>query len=141
MGCCNSTVVAAPVEDVWAAVRDFHNMSAFPNVIQSVNAVGDTLGTQIGAKRVLNGVFHETLVALDDDARVLRYSIDDGPEAVSKDNVSGYIGELSLYPVTDGNHTFFRGSLLKLLKLLTQTSSANRHRVDAKSFQDLRTCR
>ena len=106
MGCCNSTVVAAPVADVWAAVRDFHNMSAFPNVIQSVNAVGDTLGTQIGAKRVLNGVFHETLVALDDDARVLRYSIDDGPEAVSKDNVSGYIGELSLYPVTDGNHTF-----------------------------------
>ena len=37
---------------------------------------------KLSAKRVLNGAFHETLLALDDDARVIRYSIDDGPEAL-----------------------------------------------------------
>ena len=106
MGCYNSTVVAAPAEDVWAALRDFHNMSAFPNVIESVDVVGDVSGTQPGAGRILNGVFHETLISLNDDDRVIRYSIDDGPAAVSKDNVSGYVGEVSLYSVTDDNATF-----------------------------------
>ena len=50
--------------------------------------------------------FHETLVGLDDDARIVRYSIDDGPEAVSKDNVSGYIGQVQAFPVTADDSTF-----------------------------------
>ena len=84
MGCYNSAVVNAPVEKVWAALRDFHNLSCFPKVVEDVKKVGDPSGTQIGAKRVVNGVFHETLIALDDHDRVLRYTIDDGPDAVSR---------------------------------------------------------
>lgn len=106
MGCCNSAVVPAPVAEVWARLRDFHDLSAFPNVATSVEKVGGAHGTQVGAKRVLNGAFHETLLALDDEARVIRYSIDDGPEAVSKDNVRGYIGEVRVFPVTDADQTF-----------------------------------
>ncbi len=106
MGCYNSAVVNAPVEKVWAALRDFHNMSVFPNVVEKLDIVGDAPGTQIGAKRVLNGVIHETLLALEEQARVVRYSIDDGPEAVSKDNVVGYIGEIRVFPVTDEEATF-----------------------------------
>ena len=106
MGCCNSAVVPAPVDKVWAALRDFHDLSSFPNVIEKVEAVGEASGTQIGARRVLNGAFHETLLALDDNARVVRYSIDDGPEAVSKDNVAGYIGEVRLFPVTEDDSTY-----------------------------------
>lgn len=106
MGCCNSIVVNAPVDKVWAKLRDFHDLSAFSNVLEKVEVVGDIPGTQIGAKRVLNDAFHETLIALDDEARVLRYSIDDGPEAVSKDNVSGYIGQVSAFPVTADDTTF-----------------------------------
>ena len=106
MGCCNSTVVPAPPDKVWAALRDFHDLSSFPNVVEKVDVVGEASGTQLGAKRVLNGAFHETLLALDDTARVVRYSIDDGPEAVSRDNVSGYIAEVQVFPVTDDDSSF-----------------------------------
>ena len=106
MGCCNSAVVAAPVDRVWAALRDFHDMSWCPNVIENVERVGQVPGTQIGAKRVLNGAFRETLLALDDQAGVVRYSIDDGPDAVSRDSVQGYIGELRVFPVTESDSTF-----------------------------------
>ena len=105
MGCCNSTVVNAPVEKVWARLRDFHDLSWCPNVVSKVEKVGGLAGTQIGAKRVLDGAFHETLLALDDSERAIRYRIDDGPGAVSKENVQGYIGEVRLFPVTDANAT------------------------------------
>ena len=64
--------------------------------------------------KVLNGVFHETLLALDDEERTFSYSIDDGPEAVSKENVQGYIGEVRVFPVTDDDSTgrFKQGDLL-----------------------------
>ena len=89
MGCINSIVVSASVEKVWARLRDFHDLSWSPNVIENAEVVGDVPGNQIGAKRVLNGVFHETLLGLDDNARTVRYSIDDGPGAVSKGSVQG----------------------------------------------------
>ncbi|HJP29467.1 MAG TPA: SRPBCC family protein [Candidatus Latescibacteria bacterium] len=106
MGCYNSAVVAASADKVWARLRDFHDMSAFPNVVEKVDKVGEAPGTQIGAKRVINDAFHETLVALDDEARVIRYSIDDGPDAVAKDKVLGYIGEVRVFPVTASDETF-----------------------------------
>jgi hypothetical protein len=106
MGCNNSIVVAASADKVWARLRDFHDLSAFPNVVQKVDKVGAAGGTQIGAKRVINDAFQETLVALDDDARVLRYSIDDGPEATSKDNVQGYIGQVRVFSVTATDEAF-----------------------------------
>jgi len=104
MGCFNSTVVAAPVDRVWAALRSFHDFSWSANVITSVEVEGDP--EQPGAKRVLNAAFFETLVSLDDDARVIRYSIDDGPDAMSKDKVTAYVGEVRVEPVTDDDSTF-----------------------------------
>ncbi len=104
MGCFNSTVVAAPVEEVWSTLRKFHDFSWAPNVIASLDGEGDP--EQPGAKRVLNGVFFETLLSVDDDTRVLRYSIDDGPEAVSKDNVTGYVGQVQVQPVTADDSTY-----------------------------------
>lgn len=106
MSCHNSAVIPAPIDRVWASLRDFHDMSWAAGVIESCDPANDIPGTQIGAKRVLNNAFHETLLALDDHARVIRYSIDDGPDAVSKDNVSGYIGEVRVQPITDANQTF-----------------------------------
>ncbi len=85
-------------------------MSWAPNVITSLEKVDDTGATQVGAKRVLNGIFHETLKTLDDAERALTYSIDDGPAAVSKDNVTGYIGKIRVFPVTDTNKAFVEWS-------------------------------
>ena len=107
MGCYNSVTVDAPVDQVWQALRDFHDLSSCcPDVITQLEPVGDVGGTEIGAKRILNGAFHETLLTLDDEERTFSYSIDDGPEAVSKDNVQGYVGEVRVFPVTDDDSTF-----------------------------------
>lgn len=106
MGCYNSTVVPAPADRVWQKLRDFHDMSWAPEVIETCEAANELPGTQIGAKRILNGAFHETLLGLDDANRMVRYSIDDGPEAVSRDNVTGYVGEVRVVPVTDSGQAF-----------------------------------
>lgn len=104
MGCFNSTVVSASADDVWAAMRKFHDMSWCPNVIKSLDPQGDP--EQAGAKRVLNGVFFETLISIDDEDRVCTYSIDDGPDALSSDNVAGYVGQYQVFPVTADNTAF-----------------------------------
>jgi len=98
--------VSAPAEKVWQAFRDFHDLSWAPGVISSVESVGSITGDSVGAKRILNGAFHETLIAVDDDSRTLEYSIDDGPDAVSKENVQGYVGKVRVLPVTDDGSTF-----------------------------------
>lgn len=93
MGMTNqSIVINAPADRVWKAIRDFHDLSWAPNVIQNVEAVGDASGGELGAKRVLNGMFHETLLTLDDAQRRLTYSIDDGPSPISSEDVSDYVG-------------------------------------------------
>jgi hypothetical protein len=79
MGCYNATVLNASPETVWNALRNFHDLSWSSNVVEEVTPEGDAAGTEVGAKRVLNNAFHETLHILDDDSRYLKYSIDDGP--------------------------------------------------------------
>ena len=103
MSCYNSVTVSAPVDKVWETVRNFHDMSW--GDIQ-IEAVGDAGNTEVGAKRILNGAFHETLLTFDDEERTFSYRMDDGPDAVSKDNVQGYLGEVRVFPVTDDNSTF-----------------------------------
>ena len=110
VGCYNTCVVNAPVDQVWTALRNFHDMSWAPQVITSLDTVGDAGADQPGAKRVLNGVFHETLKTVNDTDRTLTYSIDDGPDAVSKDKVTGYIGQVRIFPVTDTNGSFVEWS-------------------------------
>ncbi len=98
-----SIVVNAPVEKVWKKLRDFHDLSWAPEVVTSVDVVGDKAGDQPGAKRVLNGVFHETLLSLDEDKHELTYSIDEGPSPVSPDEISSYEGYVRAHSVTEGN--------------------------------------
>ncbi len=106
MGCYNSIVINAPADKVWEKLGNFHDLSWAAGVIVTCQAIGGVPATQIGAKRLLNNAFHETLVGLDEQAHVVRYSIDDGPDAVSRHNVQGYIGEVRVFPVTEDNSTF-----------------------------------
>lgn len=103
--CYNSTVVDASIDETWRTMRDFHELGWATPVVQSVDRIGDIAGDHPGARRVLNGVFHETLVSLDDDTHYFSYSIDDGPGPVAKDAVSNYIGAVQLHPVTDSGQT------------------------------------
>ena len=95
-----SNVINAPIDKVWKAISNFHDMSCAPNVISSCEAVGEKPGTEVGAKRILNGAFHETLIEVDEENYLLHYSIDDGPDPVSAPAVTNYIGEIILTPVT-----------------------------------------
>ncbi len=103
--CYNSTVVDSPIGKTWETIRNFHEMNWASPVIEQVDKVGDISGDQPGARRVLNGVFHETLVTLDDEHRRFSYSIDDGPGPVARDAVSNYLGAVELHPVTDTGQT------------------------------------
>ena len=105
-----SVVINAPVDKVWAAVRNFHDMGWAPNVITRVDIVGSQNGDEVGAERVLNGAFRETLRELNDDDRSFTYSIDDGPSPVSKADVNNYLGRVSVRPVAEGDGTFVESS-------------------------------
>lgn len=105
-----SIVVDAPLERVWDKVKDFHDMSWAPNVVSRCVSEGDTPGTEVGARRVLNEVFHETLIERDESAHRIRYTIDEGPSPVSSAEVSGYVGQLELRPVTKTGQTFVEWS-------------------------------
>ena len=107
MGCYNSTLIDAPIEKVWEEIRDFHNLTWAKGVVETLDKVGNKNGLEVGAKRVLNGAFHETLTELRSGDFYFKYSIDDGPGAVAKDAVRNYFGEVKLHRVTDTNQTFF----------------------------------
>ena len=104
--CYNSTTIDAPVDKVWSAVSHFHDLSWAPEVVTDVEVVGERKHDQIGAQRVLNGVFHETLLSLDNLIRTLSCSIDDSPGAVGKELLENYIGRLRVSPVTADGSTF-----------------------------------
>lgn len=110
MSCYHSAVIDAPVDQVWSAISNFHDMSWAPDVITSVTVVGDASASEVGAKRVLNDLFHETLQSIDHDGHTFSYSIDNGPDVVSKDAVANYIGTVQLLPVTVGGQTFIEWS-------------------------------
>ncbi len=107
-----STVVNACLEDVWDRISDFHDMSWAPEVITQCEKVGEVDGREVGAKRTLNGAFHETVTQVDGGQYIIEYSIDDGPSPVSSNDVSNYLGRISLKPVTmsDGDATFVEWS-------------------------------
>ena len=83
-----STTVNATVDEVWATIRTFHDMSWASSIVSDCKPVGDVKGDQIGAKRVLNDTFHETLLELSDIDHRIRYSIDKGPRQCQRMSTS-----------------------------------------------------
>ncbi|MGZ2371415.1 SRPBCC family protein [Ancylomarina sp. YFZ004] len=106
MGCYNSIVIEAPAEKVWDVLRNFHELSWARNIITKVEIVGNKPFFEVGAKRIVNDSFYESLLSFDNHAKKFSYSIDDGPGVASKDNLIGYVGELTVFPVTENNSSF-----------------------------------
>lgn len=106
MGCYNSIVINAPADKVWDVLKNFHDLSWSKNVVSKVDVIGTKGPMESGAKRILNDAFEETLLSFNDVAKTFTYSIDDGLGAVSKDNVEGYVGEVTVYPVSENNTSF-----------------------------------
>jgi len=97
MGSCyNKIEIKSPIKTVWKTICDFHDISWAPAVITAVTKVGDKKGGEVGAKRVLNELFHETLISLDADEFTFSYRIDDGPGPVSNSAVNSYVSVVKL---------------------------------------------
>jgi len=110
MGCYNTAVVKAPLDQVWKTIRNFHDLSWAKGVVEDVQVVGDKAADEVGAKRILNGVFHETLLDLSDSDYSFQYEITEGPGPLEKGKFSGYIGSVRAYAVTVDNTTFVEWS-------------------------------
>lgn len=104
--------INASVSEVWSKFTDFHDLSWAPHVITKVEKVGNLDGMHKGSKRVLNDAFHETLIEIDHRNHVLKYSIDDGPSPISKEEVSNYCGVVKLSPIDNdaGTHVEWSSS-------------------------------
>ena len=101
-----STIVDAPIEQVWAMLRDFNGHDSWhPAVTMSVIEDG-LLSDQIGAVRDFNladgSRIREQLLALSDQDYSFDYCI---LEAAIP--LNGYVASVKLKPVTDSNQTFW----------------------------------
>lgn len=97
MGKVNESItINATVDSVWQTIRDFHNVDWAKGVLETCEAVGDKNGTEAGAKRLLNGAIHETLLECNDSDHIIKYSIDDGPPPISKEDISNYEGTIQV---------------------------------------------
>jgi len=94
--CYNNIEIPKPTSLVWRTINHFHDLSWAPNVVSSVSKIGEIDEFSIGAKRILNNAFHETLTKLDPVNYTFSYSIDDGPGPIAKDQVTNYIGIVQL---------------------------------------------
>lgn len=101
-----STIIDAPIGDVWAILRDFnshqrwHPAIAFSEIEGSdpVDAVGS-----VRRFRLADGAeLREQLLALSDKETRLSYCLLEAPLPLM-----GYVASIRLKPVTDGNATFW----------------------------------
>jgi len=100
--CYNKLETNASISKVWETICDFHDLSWAPGVATSVESIGDKKGNEVGAMRVLNEAFHETLIELNPSSYTFSYSIDDGPGPVAREAVKNYIGIVQLSEIENG---------------------------------------
>ena len=104
-----SSVVNAPAEKVWAAIRPFDAVVNWLPFVKSspIEDGGDP--TRVGCVRILTQtdgeVFHEVLVALSDTERSYSYTFVSSPVPVRNHQTT-----LRVLPITDGNRSYVEWS-------------------------------
>lgn len=100
-----SSVIGAPADQVWAAIRDFNGLPAWHPAIAESRIEGGAPADQVGCVRAFRlkdgGFIRERLLALSDYDYSCIYSILESPMGVEN-----YVATLKLTPVTDGACTF-----------------------------------
>ncbi len=101
-----STIIDAPIERVWAVLRDFNSHDQWHAVVQSSHIEGGERGDQVGCIRnfTLTDGNHirEQLLGLSDTEHTSTYCIVQATVPLLR-----YVATLSLKPVTDGHRTFW----------------------------------
>jgi uncharacterized protein YndB with AHSA1/START domain len=100
-----SSVIEAPADTVWQAVRDFNGLPHWVPAVADSRIENNQASDKVGCIRNFRlkdgGVIREQLLALSDFDYQCSYSILESPMGVAN-----YVATLKLTPVTDGNRTF-----------------------------------
>jgi hypothetical protein len=99
-----STVVGAPVGEVWALLRDFAAIGSWHPALPPCEIEGGP-ADRVGCVRVfpMAGGHRETLVSLDDERRAIAFTFADNAAGL---RVRRYLSTMSARPVTSANHTY-----------------------------------
>lgn len=101
-----STVIDAPIDEVWAILRDFNGHDRWHPAV-AVSRIEERRGSdEIGCVRDFalkqGGAIREQLLSLSDRDYSFTYCILDAPIPLE-----GYVATVRLKPITDGNRTFW----------------------------------
>jgi Polyketide cyclase / dehydrase and lipid transport len=99
-----STVVGAPVGEVWALLRDFAAIGNWHPALPPCK-IENGPADRVGCVRVfpLAGGHRETLVSLDDKRRSIAFTFGDNAAGLP---VRRYLSTMSAQPVTLSDHTY-----------------------------------
>jgi len=101
-----STIIDAPIEAVWAILRDFNGHESWHPAVATSAIDGGEPSDVIGAVRRFRladgSELREQLLSLSDRDRSFSYCILEAPLPLM-----GYVATVTLKPVTDGNRTFW----------------------------------
>mgnify|MGYP005813279793 CR=1 FL=1 len=101
-----STVIDAPIERVWAVLRDFNSHDQWHDVVDTSRIERNESSDQVGCVRNFNlkdgNHIREQLLTLDDRTYKSTYCIVEATVPLQR-----YVATVTLKPVTDGNRTFW----------------------------------
>ena len=101
-----STVIDAPLERVWAVIRDFNSHDQWHDVVEASRIEGNEASSQVGCVRSFTlkdgNRIREQLLTLDDREHKSTYCIVEATVPLQR-----YVATVTLKPVTDGNRTFW----------------------------------
>jgi len=101
-----STVIDAPINEVWELLRDFNGHDSWHPAVASSVLDNEKRTDQIGAIRnfqLTSGErLREQLLSMSDKEHSFRYAI-----VESEIPLKNYVAEVSLKPITDGNATYW----------------------------------
>ena len=101
-----STIIHAPIEQVWSVLRDFNSHDQWHSAIASSHIEGQDRSDQVGCVRSFTlkdgNRIREQLIALDDAEHRSTYCIVESTVPLQR-----YVATITLRPVTDSRSTFW----------------------------------
>ncbi|HJS03371.1 MAG TPA: SRPBCC family protein [Variovorax sp.] len=101
-----STIIDAPIERVWAVLRDFNSHDQWHEVVEASRIEGGERSDQVGCVRSFTlrdgNRIREQLLTLSDREHKSTYCIVEATVPLQR-----YVATVTLKPVTDGNRTFW----------------------------------
>lgn len=101
-----STIIDAPIERVWAVMRDFNSHDQWHGVVETSRIEAGEKSDQVGCVRNFDlkdgNHIREQLLTLDDRHYKSTYCIVEATVPLQR-----YVASVTLKPVTDGNRTFW----------------------------------